>query len=97
MCAALIELLDPACGITVFGDFAQSIYGYQRIDTPLFEDSGLFHRSIGEGTDIVEKETYTFDDRSGERITLKPESTAAVCRAYLEHGMASRPQPAPGT
>ena len=68
-------------------------YGYQRIDTPLFEDSGLFHRSIGEGTDIVEKETYTFEDRSGERITLKPESTAAVCRAYLEHGMHALAQP----
>ena len=68
-------------------------YGYQRIDTPLFEDAGLFQRSIGEGTDIVEKETYSFDDRSGDRITLKPESTAAVCRAYLEHGMYAQAQP----
>ncbi|MSQ10623.1 MAG: histidine--tRNA ligase [Dehalococcoidia bacterium] len=68
-------------------------YGYQRIDTPLFEDAGLFNRSIGAGTDIVEKETYSFDDRSGDRITLKPESTAAVCRAYLEHGMHALAQP----
>lgn len=68
-------------------------YGYQRIDTPLFEDAALFHRSIGAGTDIVEKETYTFEDRSGDRLTLKPESTAAVCRAYLEHGMHALAQP----
>jgi histidyl-tRNA synthetase len=67
--------------------------GYGRIDTPMFEASRLFHRSVGESTDIVEKETYTFEDRSGESITLRPEGTAAVCRAYLEHGMHVRPQP----
>ena len=67
--------------------------GYQRIDTPIFEASTLFHRSVGEASDIVEKETYTFEDRSGESITLRPEGTAAVCRAYLEHGMHVLPQP----
>ena len=68
-------------------------YGYQRIDTPLFEDAGLFQRSIGAGTDIVEKETYSFEDRSHELLTLRPEGTAPVCRAYLEHGMHNLPQP----
>jgi len=69
------------------------LYGYQRIDTPMFEDAGLFVRSIGEETDIVSKEMYTFDDRSGDKQTLRPEGTAPVCRAYLEHGMKSLSQP----
>jgi len=69
------------------------LYGYQRIDAPAFEDSGLFTRSMGEGTDIVEKEMYTFEDRGGNKMTLRPEGTAPVCRAYLEHGMSNLPQP----
>ncbi|MBI4300653.1 MAG: histidine--tRNA ligase [Chloroflexi bacterium] len=69
------------------------LYGYQRIDTPVFEDASLFVRTVGEGTDIVEKETYTFEDRGNNRLTLRPEGTAPVCRAYIEHGMASLPQP----
>ena len=68
-------------------------FGYGRIDTPAFEDSNLFIRSVGEGTDIVEKEMYTFDDRGGDSVTLRPEGTAPVCRAYLEHGMHNLPQP----
>jgi len=68
-------------------------YGFGRIDTPVFEDSNLFIRSVGEGTDIVEKEMYTFDDRGGDSVTLRPEGTAPVCRAYLEHGMHNLPQP----
>ena len=68
-------------------------YGYGRIDSPVFEDSGLFIRSVGEGTDIVEKEMYTFEDRGGDSVTLRPEGTAPVCRAYLEHGMHNLPQP----
>ena len=68
-------------------------YGYGRIDTPVFEDSDLFIRSVGEGTDIVEKEMYTFEDRGGDNVTLRPEGTAPVCRAYLEHGMHNLPQP----
>jgi histidyl-tRNA synthetase len=62
------------------------LYGYERIETPVFEDTRLFTRGVGEGTDIVEKEMYTFDDRGSNSITLKPEGTASVCRAYLEHG-----------
>ena len=69
------------------------LYGYERIDTPTFEDMRLFSRSIGEGTDIVEKEMYTFEDKGGSQLTLRPEGTASVCRAYLEHGMHNLPQP----
>ena len=69
------------------------LYGYSRIDTPTFEDTALFSRGVGEATDIVQKEMYTFDDRGGNKITLRPEGTAAICRAYLEHGMQNLPQP----
>ena len=69
------------------------LYGYERIDAPAFEDTGLFTRSVGEETDIVEKEMYPFEDRGGNKITLRPEGTAPVCRAYLEHGMHNLPQP----
>ena len=69
------------------------LYGYGRIDTPTFEDTRLFSRSIGEETDIVEKEMYTFADRGGNKITLRPEGTASVCRAYLEHGMRNLSRP----
>ena len=69
------------------------LYGYRRIDTPTFEDARLFVRSIGEDTDIVEKEMYSFEDKGGDQITLRPEGTAPVCRAYVEHGMQNLPQP----
>lgn len=69
------------------------LYGYERIDVPVFEDAGLFNRSVGEGTDIVDKEMYTFEDRGGNKLALIPEGTASVCRAYLEHGMHNLPQP----
>lgn len=68
-------------------------FGYERIDTPLFEAAGLFARSVGPETDIVEKETYTFQDRGGDEVTLRPEGTAPVCRAYIERGMQNLPQP----
>jgi len=69
------------------------LYGYQRIDTPVFEQTGLFYHSVGESTDIVEKQMYTFEDHSGMKMTLRPEGTAPVCRAYIEHGMHNLPQP----
>ena len=69
------------------------LYGYERIDAPAFEDTQLFSRSVGEDTDIVEKQMYTFEDRGGNKITLRPEGTAPVCRAYLEHGLHNLPQP----
>jgi histidyl-tRNA synthetase len=68
-------------------------YGYARIDTPTFEETGLFTRGVGESTDIVRKEMYTFDDLGGRSMTLRPEGTAPVARAYVEHGMHTLPQP----
>ena len=67
--------------------------GYGRIETPVFEDTGLFERGVGESTDIVRKEMFTFEDQGGRSITLRPEGTAPICRAYVEHGMHKLPQP----
>ena len=68
-------------------------YGYGRIDTPVLEETGLFVRSVGQETDIVSKEMYTFKDLGGNSLTLRPEGTAPVCRAYLEHGLSSQAKP----
>jgi histidyl-tRNA synthetase len=70
-----------------------ALYGYRRIDTPAFEDTELFVRTSGQGSDVVQKEMYTFEDRGGRSLTLRPEATAPICRAYLEHGMHRLPQP----
>jgi histidyl-tRNA synthetase len=67
--------------------------GYGRIETPAFEATELFERGVGEATDIVQKEMYTFTDGAGRSLTLRPEGTAPVCRAYIEHGMHKLPQP----
>jgi histidyl-tRNA synthetase len=67
--------------------------GYERIETPTFEATELFARGVGAATDIVRKEMYTFEDAGGRSLTLRPEGTAPVCRAYLEHGMHKRAQP----
>jgi histidyl-tRNA synthetase len=69
------------------------LYGYRRIDTPMFEQAALFEKGSGDTTDVVEKEMYVFEDRGGEQLALTPEGTPAIARAYLEHGMASWPQP----
>ena len=66
-------------------------YGFKEIRIPIFENTRLFSRSIGETTDIVEKEMYTFEDRGGDSITLRPEGTASVVRAYIEHKMYAPP------
>lgn len=71
---------------TIFRELAAS-YCYREIRTPLLESTDLFHRSVGEATDIVEKETYTFDDRNGDSLTLRPEGTAGTVRAGIEHGL----------
>lgn len=68
-------------------------FGYREVHLPIFEQTELFSRGIGETTDVVEKEMYTFSDRSGRSLTLRPEATASMVRSYLEHGMASGPQP----
>jgi histidyl-tRNA synthetase len=70
-----------------------ALYGYRRIQTPGFEETELFARTSGKGSDIVQKEMYTFPDRGGRRLTLRPEATAPICRAYLEHGLHREPQP----
>src|SRR6185503_4153734 len=67
--------------------------GYRRIETPAFEATELFARGVGASTDIVQKEMYTFDDGGGRSLTLRPEGTAPVARAYVEHGMHKLPQP----
>lgn len=68
-------------------------YGFSRIRLPLLEQTSLFERSIGKDTDIVEKEMFTFVDQGGVKMTLRPEGTASVVRAYIEHGMLNQPQP----
>src|ERR671938_230099 len=67
--------------------------GYAPTETPAFEATELFERGVGETTDVVEKEMFTFEDQGGRSLTLRPEGTAAVCRAYVEHGMHKQPQP----
>jgi len=69
------------------------LFGFRRIDTPVFENAALFEKGSGDTTDIVEKEMYQFEDRGGDRLALTPEGTPGIARAYLEHGMASWPQP----
>ncbi|MGZ4383983.1 MAG: histidine--tRNA ligase [Gaiellaceae bacterium] len=69
------------------------VYGYRRIVTPTFEDTELFARTSGEASEVVNKEMYTFEDRGGRSLTLRPEATAGVCRAYVEHGLQREPQP----
>ncbi|MCW2923751.1 MAG: hisS, partial [Thermoleophilia bacterium] len=67
--------------------------GFGRISTPTFEHTELFHRGVGETTDIVGKETYTFEDRGGRSLTLRPEGTAGVSRAFVTHGLHREPMP----
>jgi histidyl-tRNA synthetase len=68
-------------------------YGWRRVQTPGFEDTGLFARTSGEASDVVHKEMYTFTDRSDRSLTLRPEGTAPIARAYVEHGLHREPQP----
>ena len=77
-------------------DTAESLcerYGYRRIQTPAFEDTELFARTSGSGSDVVQREMYTFTDRADRSLTLRPEGTAPICRAYLEHGVHKEAQP----
>ncbi len=70
-----------------------ALYGYRKVLTPVFEDTVLFARTAGQGSDVVQKEMYSFTDRSDRPLTLRPEGTAPICRAYVEHGMHRDPQP----
>src|SRR5438045_2881808 len=73
-------------------DVAEQL-GYERIETPIFEATDLFVRGVGEATDIVSKEMFTFSDRGGRSLTLRPEGTAPIVRAYFDAGMQLQPQP----
>jgi len=68
-------------------------YGWSRVSTPGFEDTALFERTAGEASDVVHKEMYTFEDRGERSVTLRPEGTAPIARAYVEHGLFQEPQP----
>src|ERR1035437_4221315 len=68
-------------------------YGFKPIDTPIVEQEGVFTSSIGEGTDIIDKEMYTLKTNGGDHLALRPEHTAGLMRSYIEHGMQSLPQP----
>lgn len=68
-------------------------YGYKEIRTPVFEDTSLFQRGVGDTTDVVQKEMYTFEDRGGRSITLRPEGTASVVRSFIENSIYANPQP----
>ena len=74
-------------------DSLAATYGFDRIETPMVEETALFLRGVGKNTDIVEKELYSWESPGGEHISLRPESTASVVRAYVQHGMLNQPQP----
>ena len=69
------------------------VFNFREVRTPVFEHTELFQRGVGETTDVVNKEMYTFEDKGGRSITLKPEGTAGVARLFLENGLASSPLP----
>ncbi len=83
------DILPPASAVWNHVEAAAReafrVYNYHEIRTPIFEETALFSRSVGADTDIVTKEMYTFDDRDGSSLTLRPEATASVMRAYIEH------------
>jgi histidyl-tRNA synthetase len=83
------DILPPATSVWNHVEAAARevfrVYNYQEIRTPIFEDTALFVRGVGEDTDVVSKEMYTFEDRDGSSLTLRPEATASVMRAYIEH------------
>lgn len=89
------DLLPPSTALwNLVEDAARRVfraYNYHEIRTPILEETQLFARGVGEETDIVSKEMYTFEDRDGSSLTLRPEATASVMRAYIEHGLDQRP------
>lgn len=89
-------LPDDMAGQRLVIETARDIWeraGYSTIETPIFEETGLFQRGVGDSTDIVRKEMFTFEDQGGRSLTLRPEGTAPICRAFVEHGMSRLPQP----
>ena len=80
------EDADRLATVVAAFDRVRRLYGFRRIEMPTIEPTAIFARTIGETTDVVSKEMYSFDDRGGESITLRPEFTAGICRAYLSEG-----------
>ena len=79
-------LIEKAAEVAIY-------YGFRPIETPILESEDLFHQSLGEDTDVVEKELYTLRTKGGDKLALRPEGTAPIMRAYFEHGMQAEPQP----
>ena len=92
-----LDVLPPdgrrRLGLVALTDEVLSRAGYEPFETPVFEDTEVFARGVGESTDIVQKEMFTFEDKAGRSLTLRPEATAGICRAYIEHGMHKLAQP----
>jgi histidyl-tRNA synthetase len=82
----LNEDADRLAAVVAAFDKVRRLYGFRRVEVPTIEHTQVFARTIGETTDVVSKEMYSFDDRGGESITLRPEFTAGICRAYLSEG-----------
>ncbi|QUT05023.1 histidine--tRNA ligase [Sphingobium phenoxybenzoativorans] len=80
------EQADRFAHVVSTFDHVRRLYGFQRIELPVFEATAVFARSLGESTDVVSKEMYTFEDRGGDSLTLRPEFTAGICRAYITEG-----------
>jgi histidyl-tRNA synthetase len=80
------EDADRLAAVVAAFDRVRRLYGFRRVEVPTLEQTGVFARTIGETTDVVSKEMYSFEDRGGESITLRPEFTAGICRAYLSEG-----------
>jgi histidyl-tRNA synthetase len=89
----LPEAARARAGVEVAAEGIFARAGYERIATPAFEDTELFERGVGRSTDIVRKEMFSFEDKGGRSLTLRPEGTAPICRAYVEHGMHKLAQP----
>src|SRR6201996_44589 len=79
------EMRRHAAVVEAF-DRVRRLYGFQRVEVPIFEATSVFARSIGETTDVVSKEMYSFEDRGGDSVTLRPEFTAGIARAYITEG-----------
>ena len=80
------EQADRFAHVVATFDRVRRLYGFQRIEVPVFESTAVFARSLGESTDVVSKEMYTFQDRGGDSLTLRPEFTAGIARAYITEG-----------
>ena len=86
MQSLLGEDADRMAAVVAAFDRVRRLYGFKRVEVPVLEPTAVFARTIGETTDVVSKEMYSFEDRSGDQVTLRPEFTAGIARAYLSEG-----------